>query len=169
MLSRLRCQCPSSGLLHFYFLLVNTLLFLQNCVNALHRAYSISTHRRTTSFLAQKVVSMPFIGLTPFLPTHTMSIFTTEQCVNALHRAYSISTNYELTNESAKGCVNALHRAYSISTVPSGIPLFMRLPRPVFASNSQNILKIHVFRPFFCLICTYTLYMSIRNQNYFFL
>ena len=48
--------------------------------------------------------------------------------------------------------VNALSRAYFISTVPSGNPLFMRLPSPIFASNSQNILKIGFFRAFFGLL-----------------
>ena len=63
-----------------------------------------------------------------------------------------------------KACVNALLRAYSISTVPSGSPLFMRLPRPIFASNSQNILKISVFQPFFGLICTHSLIALIITK-----
>ena len=87
--------------------------------------------------------------------------YRTKRCVNALRRAYSISTFLCNTRMMKKlDCVNALRRAYSISTstVPSGNPLFMRLPRPIFASNSQNILKIHVFCPFFGLASYFSIF-----------
>ena len=48
--------------------------------------------------------------------------------------------------------VNALNRAFLISTVPLGNPLFTRLSRPIFVSNSQNILIIHFFSLFFWLV-----------------
>ena len=48
--------------------------------------------------------------------------------------------------------VNALNRAFLISTVPLGKPLFTRLSRRIFASNSQNILIIHFFSLFFWLV-----------------
>lgn len=48
--------------------------------------------------------------------------------------------------------VNALLRASFFSTVPSGTPLFTSLPDLIFVSNSQNILIIHFFRPFFWLV-----------------
>ena len=48
--------------------------------------------------------------------------------------------------------VNALNRAFLISTVPLGNPLFTRLSRRIFASNSQNILIIHFFSLFFWLV-----------------
>jgi len=91
-----RCQCPSSGLLHFYIsYLVTPSLFLR-CVNALHQAYSISTLHSSTGkhfktrcqcpssgllhfyviimciFITIWMVSMPFIRLTPFLPDHRL-------------------------------------------------------------------------------------------------
>ena len=50
-----------------------------------------------------------------------------------------------------KKCVNALNRAPLISTVHSGNPLFTRLPRSVFANNSQNILIINALNLFFWL------------------
>lgn len=49
-------------------------------------------------------------------------------------------------------CVNALSRAITISTVHSGNPLFTRLSRYVFVSNSQNILEISFFGLFFWLV-----------------
>ena len=64
--------------------------------------------------------------------------------------------------------VNALRRAYSISTVPSENPLFMRLPRPIFASNSQNILKIHVFCPFLGLVSYFSIF-NLKQHPFTFL
>ena len=58
--------------------------------------------------------------------------------------------------------VNALSRANAISTVPSGNPLLMRVPSSVFASNSQNILKISVFQSFFGLI----FFLSLPINNF---
>ena len=46
----------------------------QECVNALHRAYSISTSFELISGKKSKGVSMPFIGLTPFLHYFAMQI-----------------------------------------------------------------------------------------------
>ena len=73
-------------------------------------------------------VSMPFFGLLSFLRMT------------------------ELNAEARKDCVNALLRASFFSTVPSGAPLFTSLPDLIFVSNSQNILIIHFFRPFFWLV-----------------
>ena len=47
--------------------------------------------------------------------------------------------------------INALNRASFISTVPLYNPLKSRLCGLIFAGNSQNILIICVFSPFFCL------------------
>ena len=38
-----------------------------SCFNALYRAYSISTDDTSTKLYGNSVVSMPFIGLIPFL------------------------------------------------------------------------------------------------------
>ena len=85
-----KCQCPSSGLLHFYKLQWSYFRAQRWCVNALHRAYSISTKEKsftsskkrmcqcpssgllhfygyTVKEIHGEYVSMPFIGLTPFL------------------------------------------------------------------------------------------------------
>ena len=99
-----------------------------NSVNALSRAYFISTRWEWRIVRQRWHVSMPCLGLTSFL-RKLVDLLTLNQ----------------------KG-VNALSRAYFISTVPSGNPLFMRLPSPIFASNSQNILKISFFRTFFGLL-----------------
>ena len=55
----------------------------------------------------------------------------------------------ELPQEAEELCVNALKRAFFISTVPSQTPVFMRLPGPVSAGNSQNILNMHTFSHIF--------------------
>ena len=71
---------------------------------------------------------MPSIGLSSFLPQMLLTLIMTMPCVNALNRAFLIST------------------------VPLGKPLFTRLSRRIFASNSQNILIIHFFSLFFWLV-----------------
>ena len=60
-------------------------------VNALSRALSISTVRNMMG--AQGVrVSMPLVGLYPFLRLQIRARHATMACVNALSRALSIST-----------------------------------------------------------------------------
>ena len=65
------------------------------CVNALYRAFSISTDPETDSRNGK-------------------------ECVNALYRAFSISTMKCVNILEKEECVNALYRAFSISTLPSG-------------------------------------------------
>ena len=86
------------------------------CVNALLRAFSISTFRIVVYYfcfsvsmpffglspfllillalflLYQQNVSMPFFGLSPFLQETVYSLHAGTECVNALLRAFSIST-----------------------------------------------------------------------------
>ena len=120
---------------------------------------------------------MPFFGLLSFLRSRRRQVPSIPESVNALLRASLISTeqisleqmNQERVNAllrasffstsltttaraESKQRVNALLRASFISTVPSGPPLFIRLPDLISASNSQNILIIHFFRPFFWLV-----------------
>ena len=62
-------------------------------------------------------------------------------------------------------CVNALWRASLISTVPSGKPLFIRLPSSIFVSNSQNILIFYFFRLFFWLV---TFFFYFSSSHFYF-
>ena len=88
-----KCQCPSSGLLHFY-------------------------GRRLFIVTSKLTVSMPFFGLTPFLLPYLYWLPLIVQGVNALLRAYSISTHARAKQYLwCCVCVNALLRAYSISTI----------------------------------------------------
>ena len=61
------CQCPLLGLFHFYMFIVIALS-------------------------PDMIVSMPSIGLIPFLLGHDDCKTAPVKCVNALYRAYSIST-----------------------------------------------------------------------------
>ena len=107
---------PCVGLIPF----LQPILFLSSetagCVNALCRAYSISTVKPKPDepvtppvsmpcvglipFLLKNkdqseekpTVSMPCVGLIPFLPEEARKIADQMHCVNALCRAYSIST-----------------------------------------------------------------------------
>ena len=63
-----KCQCPISGVLHFYDT-KHLWTWNTSCVNALYRAYSISTlSSRWRTATRLETVSMPCIGRTPFLP-----------------------------------------------------------------------------------------------------
>ncbi len=114
------CQCPISGFSHFYGPAICHREFrLQDCVNALHRASPISTSIKKEEEKMTVFVSMPYIGLLPFLlemvdddtqdnavcqcPTSGFSHFYLPKvfvfgmligCVNALHRASPISTPF---------------------------------------------------------------------------
>ena len=92
MLNKL-CQCPVSGLYHFYLCKSHRKWTYKSGVNALYRAYIISTGIIVLQNY-QKLIR-----------------------VNALYRAYIISTiNWQISG-SVKGSVNALYRAYIISTL----------------------------------------------------
>ena len=69
-------------------------MILKNCVNALHRASSISTRNNMLKDSFRKDVSMPYIGLLLFLLCVWQAPLWKRLCVNALHRASSISTYY---------------------------------------------------------------------------
>ena len=66
-LSMILCQCPLSGFLHFYALNFIFDKKKKYSVNALYRAFSISTVMSIDLTVLSKCVSMPFIGLSPFL------------------------------------------------------------------------------------------------------
>ena len=66
------CQCPLSGFLHFYIKLDWCGAKKNVCVNALYRAFSISTTICNGVISIDYAVSMPFIGLSPFLPIEDM-------------------------------------------------------------------------------------------------
>ena len=89
----------------------------QQRVNALWRAYLISTARKERGISHEHAVSMPYIGLLPFLHSFWNTDFTAYFCVNALHRASPISTLFQRKMlRCLPFCVNALHRASPIST-----------------------------------------------------
>ena len=60
------CQCPLSGLLHFYRLRDAVKEHGIICVNALHRAYSISTERYVYDRDSENVCQCPSSGLLHF-------------------------------------------------------------------------------------------------------
>ena len=65
----------------------------QQRVNALWRAYLISTARKERGISHEHAVSMPYVGLLPFLQeTPEREDIMNNQCVNALYRASPIST-----------------------------------------------------------------------------
>ena len=137
-----RCQCPRSDFLHFYCHHLETKRLGLLCVNALSRAYPISTLLR---FCDEGE----------------------EGGVNALYRAYSISTNRgNLWKSGAWNCVNALYRAYSISTVSLKNLVKSMFFGPVLGGNCQTILIFRLFRTKLCIftICSYlTRFYSTTN------
>ena len=61
------CQCPVSGYPHFYASLERPLNEIEKSVNALSRAIPISTANDKDCIQEYKYVSMPCLGLSPFL------------------------------------------------------------------------------------------------------
>ena len=88
------------------------------CVNALNRAFPISTQEQKEDIMTIKSVSMPLIGLSPFLLIYQISPNLSTEGVNALNRAFPISTSSaSKTSTATISCVNALNRAFPISTM----------------------------------------------------
>ena len=111
------CHYPASGFLHFYRAEEVRRKFSNTRVNALLRAFSISTKEEKFDTFEQ-IVSMPCFGLSPFLQYKDAISNEYYVCVNALLRAFSISTSSILKySAESQGCVNALLRAFSISTI----------------------------------------------------
>ena len=96
--------------------MIKGLVFEVASVNALHRAIPISTQKDVNESLKRLDVSMPYIGLSPFLRWLDDITFVWIRGVNALHRAIPISTLGIVAEGFATNSVNALHRAIPIST-----------------------------------------------------
>ena len=67
------CQCPQSCFLHFYWYL-RTCILLSLCVNALSRAFFISTEEIMTKTMNSATVSMPSVVLSSFLHKTTIDV-----------------------------------------------------------------------------------------------
>ena len=112
------------------------------CVNALYRAFSISTHINNSLTFDEMLVSMPFIGLSPFLlcaflkvqPGDIMcqcplsgflhfysdskeDLELAEQCQCPLSGFLHFYGDELMTFKVKTESVNALYRAFSISTL----------------------------------------------------
>ena len=88
----LMCQCPASGFFHFYPIKEVSIMFKQNCVNALHRASSISTMFADIPLERLCMCQCPASGFFHFYLKYQIPITCILECVNALNRASSIST-----------------------------------------------------------------------------
>ena len=130
---------------------------LLNRVNALYRAFSISTDPETDSRNGKECVNALYRAFS-ISTMKCVNILEKEECVNALYRAFSISTLL-LTRHHIRwhSCVNALYRAFSISTLPSGNALKWSICRLDFAGNCLTTSKSAYFLLFLCLftLCSY--------------
>ena len=61
------CQCPTSGLPHFYDNNLTSIIAYLTGVNALPRAFLISTHYWNSPNAKHEFVSMPYLGPSSFL------------------------------------------------------------------------------------------------------
>ena len=153
------------------------------CVNALYRAFSISTAgNEAGETIIAAMCQCPLSGFLHFYANQWVEDSTHACCVNALYRAFSISTGIimkRLINKLLcqcplsgflhfylhriggiyyeKYCVNALYRAFSISTLPSGNALKWSICRLDFAGNCLTTSKSAYFLLFLCLftLCSY--------------
>ena len=127
------CQCPLTGFFHFYLKYLLDKNYDFACVNALYRAFSISTKGILEKNFSVTVCQCPLSGF--------------------LHFYGKILTIQNTTLNS----VNALYRAFSISTLPSGNALKWSICRLDFADNCLTISKSAYFLLFLCLftLCSY--------------
>ena len=125
------CFRHCMGFYHFY--VAAWPLSGQTSVNALRRAYIISTGRGHRGDSLPCDVSMPSGGLIPFLRQDPIPLYYELSSVNALWRAYTISTKMTIVEAREMfGGVNALWRAYTISTLPPQKPFIYAGFQPQF-------------------------------------
>ncbi len=113
------CQCPSTGLHHFYDLPTGKRLKASKSVNALQRAYIISTSRYADKILELFKVSMPFNGLTSFLPVYAQNNYKNNdvcQCPSTgLHHFYYKTSSWLVNGSVMCQCPSTgLHHFYKI-------------------------------------------------------
>ena len=124
-----------------------------SCVNALLRAFFISTSRCRRNSRYRRNVSMPCFGLSSFLHYNCITYNETHSVSMPCFGLSSFLLNRNVKDETPEE--NVSMPCFGLSSFlqyPSGSPLFMRLPGPIFASNSQNILKTRIFSSFFGLV-----------------
>ena len=84
-------KCPFSGYPHFYGNLHKQSMRLERVCQCPTSSYS-HVYSRYYSRRNKRAVSMPFIGLSPFLPIKGTTLVVSLSCVNALSRAIPIFT-----------------------------------------------------------------------------
>ena len=108
---------PYDGLFSFLPYINGVMSAQEECVNALWRAFFISTMSSLNSHWTHFKVSMPYDGLFSFLPYYKDNRGEVRYGVNALWRAFFISTlDEEMGRYLSLYGVNALWRAFFIST-----------------------------------------------------
>ena len=94
---------PCVGLTSFLQSLTAVESLMDRCVNALCRAYLISTNEWHRVRIRIRRVSMPCVGLTSFLQRTSFSNREEKiYSVNALCRAYLISTQHQIHRKQMK-------------------------------------------------------------------
>ena len=68
------CQCPSTGLSHFYYPELEIVFDAPKCVNALLRAYPISTVSIPMATDQSEVCQCPSTGLSHFYPDGVVGV-----------------------------------------------------------------------------------------------
>ena len=110
---------PYLGLLPFLLTRVAVKLFDDcDCINALSRASPISTPEIKTYELTFEIVSMPYLELLPFLPSHICNN-NCKHCIVSMPylELLPFLPVMRKTKKETDFCINALSRASPISTV----------------------------------------------------
>ena len=159
--------------------------------NALYRAFSISTRCYGKFKSVRGLVSMPFIGLLPFLPWRKMAVVRlTIACQCPLSGFFHFYMKNDLLGrleEVMCQCplsgffhfylkrsslellllvrVNALYQASSISTLPSGNALKWSICRLDFAGNCLTTSKSAYFLLFLCLFTLCSYFVTVQHKK----
>ena len=127
-------------------------------VNALTRATLISTQMQRQHMSESRTVSMPSHGQHSFLQDDEFSDGEFNEKCQCPHTGNTHFYDGNVGNsESGKLVSMPSHGQHSFLLYPLKCPCFMRIIDPIFAGNSQNILKKTFFRGFTCMftVCSY--------------
>ena len=117
------CQCPMSGVLHFYLSCGFLWIYHTNVSMPYVGRSSFLRCYFYTQKLRRKRVSMPYVGRSSFLLHKQQQKMQTQLHVSMPYVGRSsFLQDMEMVQKEILDCVNALCRAFFISTLTSGNP-----------------------------------------------
>ena len=152
------CQCPLTGNTHFYLVHPSGWEASKNVSMPSHGQHSFLQSKSGRDMYASEMCQCPLTGNTHFYGTiyDNYMVFLECQCpLTGNTHFYSVKGVMPWVNINFVSMPS--HGQHSFLLYPLIRPYFIRISDPIFAGNSQNILKKTLFRGFTRMftVCSY--------------